>query len=54
MARSAERNPAAGVVPVGFLDDDPSLAGSIIAGLRVYGGREQLTRVAEMTGAGPS
>ena len=51
MARSAERNPAAGVVPVGFLDDDPSLAGSIIAGLRVYGGREQLTRVAEMTGA---
>ncbi len=51
MARSAERNPAAGVVPVGFLDDDPSLAGTIVAGLRVYGGREQLTRVAEMTGA---
>ena len=51
MARSADRNPAAGVVPVGFLDDDPSLAGTIVAGLRVYGGRDQLDRVVELTGA---
>ena len=51
MARSAERNPAAGVVPVGFLDDDPSLAGKIVAGLRVFGGRDQLARVADVTGA---
>ncbi len=51
MARSAERNPAAGVVPVGFLDDDPSLAGNIVAGLRVFGGRDQLARVVDLTGA---
>jgi FlaA1/EpsC-like NDP-sugar epimerase len=51
MARSAERNPAAGIVPVGFLDDDPSLAGKIVAGVRVFGGRDQLARVAEATGA---
>jgi FlaA1/EpsC-like NDP-sugar epimerase len=52
MARSAERSPNAGVVPVGFLDDDPTLAGSIVAGLRVYGGRHELARVADLTGAG--
>jgi FlaA1/EpsC-like NDP-sugar epimerase len=51
MARSAERNPAAGIVPVGFLDDDPSLSGKIVAGFRVFGGREHLARVAELTGA---
>ncbi len=51
MARSAERNPVAGVVPVGFLDDDPSLKGKIVAGLRVFGGGDRLARVAELTGA---
>jgi FlaA1/EpsC-like NDP-sugar epimerase len=51
MARSAERNRGAGVVPVGFLDDDPALRGKYVAGLRVFGGRDQLTRAAELTGA---
>ena len=51
MARSADRNPGAGIVPIGFLDDDPSLAGSIVAGLRVYGGRHELGRIADLTGA---
>ena len=32
MARSAERNPGTGVVPVGFLDDDPALRGKYVAG----------------------
>jgi FlaA1/EpsC-like NDP-sugar epimerase len=51
MARSAERNPAAGVVPVGFLDDDRALAGKIVSGFRVFGGREHLARVVALTGA---
>ncbi len=42
MARSARRKPEAGVVPVGFLDDDPALAGGIVANLRVFGGLESL------------
>ena len=51
MARSAERHPDSGVSPVGFLDDDPSLAGAIIGGLRVFGGLEQLQRAIAETGA---
>jgi FlaA1/EpsC-like NDP-sugar epimerase len=37
VARSAMRDPDAGVKPVGFLDDDRDLAGRRVAGLRVYG-----------------
>ena len=38
LARSAQRNPGAGVRPVGFLDDDPSLRDEVVDGLRVFGG----------------
>ena len=51
MARAAERNPGAGVVPVGFLDDDAALHGKIVSGLRVFGGRESLAAAVEATGA---
>jgi FlaA1/EpsC-like NDP-sugar epimerase len=51
MVRSAQRKPEAGVVPVGFLDDDPTLTGGLVANLRVYGGLDDLTNAAEVTGA---
>ena len=51
LARSARRSPGSGVLPVGFLDDDPALRGGIVAGLRVYGGLECLERAAAETGA---
>ena len=51
MARSAARNPDAGVVAVGFLDDDPSLVGGLVEGLRVYGGLEALDRAIADSGA---
>ena len=34
------RDPGAGFRPVGFLDDDPGLAGQIVAGITVFGGLE--------------
>jgi len=51
MARAAAQNPDAGVVPVGFLDDDRQLAGGLVEGLRVYGGLEALERAIADTGA---
>ncbi len=51
IARSAQRQPSSGVVPIGFLDDDPSMYGSIVAGLRVLGGLDSLGRIVEETGA---
>jgi FlaA1/EpsC-like NDP-sugar epimerase len=51
IARSAERDSRAGFRPVGFLDDDPGLAGEIVAGHRVYGGLESMAEAAAKTGA---
>ena len=51
VARSASRHRGAGVRPVGFLDDDPNLAGSIVGGLRVFGGLDALEHAVAMTGA---
>ena len=51
MSRSARRHPGSGVLPVGFLDDDPSLAGDTVDGLRVYGGLKSMGQAVEATGA---
>ena len=51
IARSAIREPAAGVRPVGFLDDDALLHGNSIAGVKVLGGLGDLKRAIEQTGA---
>ena len=51
VVRSARREPGAGVLPVGFLDDDPALAGSSVAGVRVYGGLRSLGQTVAATGA---
>jgi FlaA1/EpsC-like NDP-sugar epimerase len=51
LARSAQRNPGAGVRPVGFLDDDPSLREEVVGGLRVFGGVAALPDAVARTGA---
>lgn len=51
VARSAKRAPGAGIVPVGFLDDDHALAGDLVAGVPVLGGLESLKRAVIATGA---
>jgi FlaA1/EpsC-like NDP-sugar epimerase len=51
VVRLARHRPGSGVVPVGFLDDDPHLAGTRVAGLPVYGGLEALQHAAGATGA---
>jgi len=51
LARSARRDPRSGVVPVGFLDDDPSLIGGTVAGIRVFGGLDSMQRAVAETGA---
>ena len=50
-ARSALREPAAGVLPVGFLDEDRTKRGSMVAGLPVFGGLDSLGEAIRRTGA---
>ena len=51
LARSAQRTPAAGVRPVGFLDDNRRLIGTTVAGLKVFGGLSSLEEAVRLTGA---
>ena len=51
MARSATREPAAGVKPVGFLDDNSDNHGSTVAGLPVFGSLDSLPEAVRRTGA---
>ena len=51
MARSAKREPSAGVKPVGFLDSDRTKRGSTVAGLPVFGGLDRLDEAISRTGA---
>jgi FlaA1/EpsC-like NDP-sugar epimerase len=46
VARELMRNPALGMVAVGFLDDDPAKRGKQVLGLRVLGPLESLTEQA--------
>ena len=51
ITRSALRNPDAGVLPVGYLDDDPALEGKHMGNLRVFGGVDTMERAIAETGA---
>ncbi len=51
VGRVATRDPAAGLVVVGFLDDDPNKHRSRLLGKPVFGGLDQLERAARQTGA---
>jgi len=45
VARDLHRNPQMGMVPIGFVDDDPAKVGHLIAGLRVHGRLDDLAAV---------
>jgi FlaA1/EpsC-like NDP-sugar epimerase len=51
VARSADRSPEAGVVPVGFLDDNLDLKGRRVSGLPVFGDTTAMGRAKRKTGA---
>ena len=51
LARSARRDPATGVKPVGFLDDDSRMHGNTVAGLTVIGGLDHIADAIRLTGA---
>jgi FlaA1/EpsC-like NDP-sugar epimerase len=51
LAHSALRTRDAGVLPVGFLDDDPDLAGRLIDNLPIFGGLDSLDRAIAATRA---
>ncbi len=51
MARSGMRDAEAGMLPVGFLDDDAGLTGGRVLGLQVFGGLDKLEVAVRETGA---
>jgi FlaA1/EpsC-like NDP-sugar epimerase len=51
MARSSQRDREAGIVPVGFLDDNRDLWGRRELGLPIYGGLDKLELAAHESGA---
>jgi FlaA1/EpsC-like NDP-sugar epimerase len=51
MARSSQRNREAGIVAVGFLDDDPDLWGRRELGLPIYGGLDRIETAVRDSGA---
>lgn len=42
VAREMQRNPQLNMIPIGFLDDDPTKVGKVIHGLRVFGATRAL------------
>ena len=51
VAKEIANRPELGVLPVGFIDDDPVKLGSAIHGLEVLGNIEQVQRIARRVGA---
>ena len=51
VARELLRHPEAGLLPVGFLDDDPNKRGQTLMGLKVWGPLDQLPAAGRALGA---
>jgi FlaA1/EpsC-like NDP-sugar epimerase len=51
VARELLRHPEAGLLPVGFLDDDPNKRGQTLMGLKVWGPLDQLPAAVKALGA---
>jgi FlaA1/EpsC-like NDP-sugar epimerase len=51
VARELLRHPEAGLLPVGFLDDDPNKRGQTLMGLKVWGPLDQLPAAVRALGA---
>lgn len=52
LVRQLRRSEVSQYNPVGILDDDPSKHNMLVDGVKVYGGRNHIDRLAEKTGAG--
>lgn len=51
IAKEIERGPALGILPVGFIDDNPRTHGSLVHGIRVLGDVAAIERIARDTRA---